>query len=63
MDQVTLLLEVDKAKFKEEHLVGLRKEFIHKFGENTELIIKCVDEIPREKSGKFRMIKNTMEGN
>lgn len=59
---VTLLLEVDKDNFKEEYLRNLHKEFIHKFGENTELLIKCVDEIPREKSGKFRMIRNMVKG-
>lgn len=57
-DSVTLLLQVEKEKFKLEYLNDLRREFEHKFGLDTKLVIKCVDEIPREKSGKFRMIKN-----
>lgn len=58
---VLLLLEVDKGKFKDSHLKELREEFAHKFGNNTELIIKCVETIPREKSGKYRMIKNMVK--
>lgn len=60
-EEVTLLLEVDKALYKPEFNASLQKEFHHKFGENTRLTIRCVDSIPREKSGKFRMIKNTVD--
>ena len=60
-DTVTLLLEVDKRRFREEHISELRKEFAHKFGNQTKLVIQCVDYIPREKSGKFRMIKNMVD--
>lgn len=60
-DSVLLLLEVDKEKYNTEHEENLQKEFRHKFGTNTKLIIKYVDEIPREKSGKFMMIKNTVK--
>lgn len=61
MDCVTALLEVDKHLYKPEYDDLLRSEFVHKFGEDTKLIIRHVDEIPREKSGKFRMIKNNVE--
>ena len=57
-DEVTLLLEVDKALYKDEYEESLHREFSHKFGNNTKLIIKHVDEIQRESSGKFRMIIN-----
>ena len=60
MDEVTLLLEVDKKLYKDEYDSLIEKEFKHKFGENTKLTIRHVDEIPREKSGKFRMIKNSV---
>ncbi|MCM1317111.1 MAG: hypothetical protein NC241_02915 [Bacteroides sp.] len=61
MDEVTALLEVDKSKFKPEHENALRKEFMQKFGPNTRFVIKIVDSIPRERSGKFRMIKNNVK--
>lgn len=61
MDEVTLLLEVDKALYKPSYEHLIREEFAHTFGPNTHLIIQYVDEIPRETSGKFRMIKNNVE--
>lgn len=60
MDEVTMLVEVDKERYSEEHQSKLKNEFAHKFGENTELVIKVVDSIPRADSGKFRMIINNV---
>ena len=60
MDEVTVLLEVEKGVYNQEHEKLLRDEFVHKFGKNMIVEIRIVDEIPREKSGKFRMIKNTV---
>lgn len=60
-DEVTLLLEVDKSLFKKDYEQAIKTEFEHTFGENTKLKIEYVDEIPREKSGKFRMIKNSVK--
>jgi phenylacetate-CoA ligase len=39
----------------------IQQEFAHTFGYATHLVIKHVEEIPREASGKFRMIKNLVE--
>jgi phenylacetate-CoA ligase len=58
MDMIKVLLEVDKRLYKPEYDDLLRDEFTHKFGNRTMVIIEHVDEIPREKSGKFRLIKN-----
>ncbi len=60
MDEVTMLIEIDKEKFKKEHQQRLIDEFAHKFGNNTKLIIKVVESIPRADSGKFRMIINNV---
>lgn len=59
-NEIVLKLEVDKKLYRPEYNELLEEEFIHKFGTGTKLIIEYVDEIPREKSGKFRMIKNNM---
>jgi len=59
-EAVTLLLEIDKALYKPEYDSLIEQEFVHKFGENTKLHILHVDVIPRETSGKFRMIKNSV---
>ena len=61
MDEILIKLEVDKRLYKIEYDDLLKNEFLHKFGAGTKIIIKHVDEIPREKSGKFMMIKNKIE--
>jgi phenylacetate-CoA ligase len=61
MDEIIIKLEVDKKRYKSEYDELLRDEFLHKFGTGTKIIIEHVDEIPREKSGKFRMIKNNIK--
>lgn len=58
MDEIKIYLEVDRNLYKGEYDDLLKDEFIHKFGKDTRIIIEHVNEIPREKSGKFRMIKN-----
>jgi phenylacetate-CoA ligase len=60
MDEIIIKLEVDKKLYKLEYDELLRDEFLHKFGTGTKIIIEHVDEIPRETSGKFRMIKNNV---
>lgn len=61
MDEITAVLEVEPTLYKQEHEKRLREEFYHKFGPNLKVNIKIVEEIPREKSGKYRMIVNTVE--
>lgn len=60
MDEITVLLMVEKDVYTEKHEKLLRDEFAHKFGKDMKVTIKVVDEIPKEKSGKFRMIKNSV---
>jgi len=60
MDEVLVLLEVDEG-FGPEHEATLREEFVHKFGADLKVTVEIVKEIPREKSGKFRMILNTVD--
>lgn len=59
-NEIIILLEVDKKRYKSKFDDLLKQEFLHKFGVETKINIKHVDEIPREKSGKFRMIKNNI---
>jgi phenylacetate-CoA ligase len=60
LEEIVLKLEVDKKLYKPEYDELLKDEFLHKFGTGTKFNIEHVDEIPREKSGKFRMIKNNI---
>lgn len=59
--EVLILLEIDKEKYTSNYDTLLHEEFSNKFGLTTKLTIKHVDEIPREKSGKFRLIKNNVK--
>lgn len=61
MDEIKILLEVDKRLYKQEYDELLKEEFVHKFGKETKVVVEHVDEITREKSGKFRMIKNNVD--
>lgn len=57
-DHVDLLLEVDPDSYRSEYDDLIRAEFRHKFGPTTGVTITHVDEIPRESSGKFRLVLN-----
>jgi len=60
IDEITVLLEIDRDSYKNEYDEIVTNEFVHKLGMNTKITIVHVGEIPREKSGKFRMIKNNV---
>jgi phenylacetate-CoA ligase len=60
-EEVVLLLEIDPALYQPAYDGLIAQEFEHKFGKNTRLVIRHVEEIPREASGKFRMIKNNVK--
>lgn len=62
MDEITVFLEVEKDRYGNNEEKLLREEFFHKFGPDLKVNICVVNEIPREKSGKFRMIVNAVEG-
>lgn len=60
LDEIIALLEVDEALYGKDFDQMLLLEFRHKFGEKTRVNIHHVREIPREKSGKYRMIINNV---
>ncbi|MBQ3196325.1 MAG: phenylacetate--CoA ligase family protein [Clostridia bacterium] len=63
LGEITILLEVDKKLYKPKYDEIIRDEFKHKFGNDTEIILRHVDCIPREKSGKFKFIVNEVNTN
>ena len=58
---MTVLLETDQDMYNKEHEKLLLDEFKHKFGNDLKASIRIVDTIPRERSGKFRMIINNCD--
>ena len=55
------LLEIDKNHYKPEYDDIFRRDFAYRVGSDTKLTIQHVDSIPRERSGKFSLIKNTVK--
>lgn len=60
LDQISIRLVVDSSRWRPEFDLLLRDEFLHKFGTATRLQIDYLDDIPREASGKHRLIKNAL---
>lgn len=58
--EIIVKLVVDKELYKPQYDDLFKKELTYKFGRDTKIIIEHVDEIPREKSGKFSVIKNNV---
>lgn len=63
MDHVQILLEVDPESYVPAYDDLIKAEFRHKFGPSTRVTITHVEEIPREASGKFRLIANRVPVN
>lgn len=59
LDEITVLLEVDHTYTSEINKFIL-EQLHYMFGSEVKIHIKIVDEIPREKSGKYRFIINTL---
>ncbi|MGG3497073.1 phenylacetate--CoA ligase family protein [Peribacillus simplex] len=59
LTNMVVRMVVDK-NFKEEHKSMLIDEIKHKFGNDMRIEIEIVEEIPREKSGKYKLIVNNV---
>ncbi len=59
--EVHIALEVDAAVYQNRFDDILREEFKHKFDSDTRVVIEHVERIPREKSGKHRLIRNYLQ--
>ena len=60
MGKIVVELEVDKKLYKPEYDQMLLNEFLHKFGPGTCVVIEHIDEIPRERSGQYMLIKKNV---
>lgn len=58
MDHVDLHLVVDRRTYGPDHEQIIKDAFQYTFGPSTDVSIQVVDEIPREASGKFRLVVN-----
>ena len=60
LTSITVKIVVDKS-FEKNHVNILIDEIKHKFGSNMNVEIQIVDDIPREKSGKYKLIINNVK--
>lgn len=60
LGEIVAFLVVDQNQYSREFDELLMDEFREKFDANTQLLIKHVTDIPKEASGKHRLIKNSL---
>lgn len=60
LNHILVKIVVD-GDFKEEYKSSLTDEVKHKFGNDMEVEFKVIDDIPREKSGKYKLIVNKVD--
>ena len=58
IDEIQILLNVDKNLFDQQAENKIAQSLTHRFGKKTKFTFKLVNDIPKEKSGKFSLIKN-----
>ncbi|WP_298067385.1 hypothetical protein [uncultured Cetobacterium sp.] len=61
VDEITINIAVDKKRYESKYDMEIIKEMENRFGKNMKFVINKMDDLPREKSGKFRYIKNNLD--
>lgn len=60
IDEIEIKLVVDEKQYKEQHEHMILEEMKYRFGESMKFRFVKVNEIPKESSGKHRLIKNSV---
>lgn len=60
LDEITVVVENSKEYGPDDEKM-FRKELVYRLGDVIDIKFKYVSEIPREKSGKFRFVKNSIQ--
>ena len=61
LDLIVVLLVIDPVLYIEDHYNEILSEMIYRFGKSIKIEVRIVDDIPREKSGKYSLIKNRIK--
>ena len=56
-----VLVKIDPALYQPHHAQVLRREISEKFGQDMHITLNIVENIPRETSGKLKLIINTLQ--
>lgn len=59
-DEIIINIAVDRERYLEKYDEEILNEMKNRFGLNMKFTINKMDEIPKEKSGKYRYIKNNL---
>ncbi len=60
LDEIEIRLVVDPSKYSSVDEAAVIKEFVNRLGTEINIVIKYVDEIENEVSGKYRLVKNSI---
>jgi len=61
LDQLDINIVIDKPSFNENNRLIFKQNWIDRVGEKMKLNIHTVNDIPKENSGKFRIVKNNIK--
>ena len=61
LDEIDIKIVVDKSRYRVEYGKLIIDEMAYRFGKKMKFNLIMVDEIPREKSGKYSLIKNNIK--
>lgn len=60
-NEIIINMAIDRERYLDEYDEEILKEMRNRFGLNMKFIINKMDKIPKEKSGKYRYIKNNLK--
>lgn len=60
-NEIIINIAIDRERYLDKYDEEILKEMRNRFGLNMKFIINKMDEIPKEKSGKYRYIKNNLK--
>lgn len=60
-DEIIINIAIDKERYLDKYDDEIIKEMKNRFGMKMKFVINKLDEIPKEKSGKYRYIKNNLK--
>ncbi len=61
LDEIDIKIVVDKSKYRVEYGELIIDEMLYRFGKKMKFNLIMVNEIPREKSGKYSLSKNNIK--
>jgi len=61
LGEIDIKIVVDKSRYRVEYGELIIDEMVYRFGKKMKFNLIMVDEIPREKSGKYSLIKNNIK--